>query len=230
MKKGVKHWQVSRRQHTTQSKRREIHRKMAATRKRSQGQLAHQVLALGKTVALEKLSYRSWQKRYGKSIQNRAPATFVSRLARLAESAGGQIVTINARRAKLSQTCVCGAIKKKRLAERWHTCPCGASAQRDLFSAFLAQWVNPDTSLLDAGRAATAWPSREPVLQAAYEQAMSQNQLASGQPQLPSFGVRPRPSQSESLAKGSPINAKSRDAVPMRSPQTRKGRARKRRR
>ena len=227
VKPGKHHWHVSKRQRATQHQRRDLHRRLAATRKRSQHQLAHEVLALGKTVALEKLSYRGWQKRYGKSILNRAPGTFVARLTYLAESAGGQIIAINARRAKLSQTCVCGAVKKKPLSQRWHSCPCGVSAQRDLFSAFLAQFVAPDTSLLNAGHAAVAWPGWEPILQAAYEQVMSHNQLASGQPRLSSFGVRPRPRQSESLAEGGGTKAKSRQVVRARC-RARRGRKRRR--
>ena len=38
-----------------------------------------------------------------------------------------------------------------------------ASAQRDLFSAYLARFVHPETSLLDAGQAQEAWPGWEPT-------------------------------------------------------------------
>ena len=86
------------------------------------------------------------------SVQLCAPGMFVERLSRLAGSAGGTIIPINPWRARLSQACHCGPIKKKARSERWHTCSCGASAQRDLFSAFLARFVHPATSLLDAGR------------------------------------------------------------------------------
>ncbi len=58
VKKGRKRWHVSTRQRTAQARRREFHRKLAATRKRSHGRLAHQVLALGDTFQLEHLSYR----------------------------------------------------------------------------------------------------------------------------------------------------------------------------
>ena len=128
---------------------------------------------------------------------------FVERLSRLAASAGGTIVLINAWRARLSQTCHCGRIKKKARSQRWHVCPCGASAQRDLFSAYLARFVHPETSLLDAGRAQAAWPGWEPTLQAAYEQAI-QNQPARGRRLPAAFGRPPgvAPSQSGSLAEG----------------------------
>ncbi len=226
VKRGPKRWHVSHRQQRTQAVRREYYQKLAATRKREHGQLAHQILALGDTFALETLSYRAWQKRYGKAISLCAPGLFVVHLSRLAASAGGTLVGINARRAKLSQTCHCGSVSKKRLSQRQHRCSCGVVAQRDLYSAFLAQFVDPVTSLLDAGRAAAAWPGREPVLQAAFGQAMT-NQPTSGRTRPSSFRARAPQSQSGSPAEGSPVKAKSQDAVPARK---RKGRAWKRRR
>ncbi len=115
------------------------------------------------------------------------------------------VFNINPWRARLSQTCHSGRVKKKARSERWHTCPCGASAQRDLFSAWLARFVDPDTSLLDVGQAQTAWPGWEPTLQAAYEQAIN-NQPARGRRLPAAFGRPPGvgPSQSGSLAEGSP--------------------------
>jgi putative transposase len=225
VKQGAKHWRVSKRQRKTQAQRREYYRRLAATRKREQGQLAHRVLSLGNRIALEDLSYRAWQQRYGKSIALCAPGMFVARLRSLAASAGSTIVAINPRRAKLSQICQCGSLQNKRLSQRWHCCSCGANAQRDLYSAFLACFVHPETNLLDAGRAAAAWPGREPVLQAAYEQAMASNQPASGRRRPSSFGAPLRQSQSRSPAEGPQANAESRHAVPKRK---RAGRGRKR--
>src|SRR5258707_7745156 len=202
VKKGRKRWQVSQRQRTVQARRREVYRKLAATRKRSHGQLAHRVLALGNTFQVEQLAYRAWQRTYGTSVQLCAPGMFVERLSRLAASAGGTLGPINAWRARLSQTCHCGRVKKKTRSERWHTCACGTSAQRDLFSALLARFVDPDTSLLNAGHAQAAWPGWEPTLQAAYEQAIK-NQPARGRRLPAAFGRPPvGPSQSGSLAEG----------------------------
>ena len=77
--------------------------------------------------------------------------------------------------------CVCGRKKKKKLAERWHHCPCGALAQRDLFSAYLASHVNKDT--LDISQAKKAWVAAQPLLQRAMsklnQQAIGKSRLAS---------------------------------------------------
>src|SRR5260370_21148707 len=117
---------------------------------------------------------------------------FVERLSGLAGSAGGTIVDINPWRARLSKTCHCGRVKKKARSERWHTCPCGASAQRDLFSAWLARFVDPHTSLLDVGQAQTACPGWEPTLHAAYDQSIN-NHPARGRPLPAAFGTPPAP-------------------------------------
>jgi len=228
VKAGKKRWNVSNQQRRTQALRHEYYRKLAATRKREHGTLVHQIMQRGNQIHLEKLSYKAWQKgHYGKSIGLCAPGLFVSLLSRAAASAHGRVVEINARRAKLSQTCHCGAMSKKPLSQRHHRCPCGVTAQRDLYSAFLAQCVDPTLSLLDAGRACAAWPSREPVLQAAFEQATI-NQPTSGRKSLPSsFGAGSRQRPSRSPAQGPQANVKSRDAVPVRQ---RAGRARKRQR
>ena len=132
VKKGKKRWKVSKRQRQVQARRREVYRNLAATRKRSHGHLAHRVLALGSTFHLEQLSYRAWQKLFGRWIGRSAPGMFVSLLSRLAGSAGWQMVELNTRRARLSQRCHCGAVQKKPLSQRWHKCDCGVSAQRDL--------------------------------------------------------------------------------------------------
>jgi putative transposase len=190
VKKGKKRWKVSKRQRKVQARRRQVYRKLAATRKRSHGQLAHRVLALGGTFHLEQISYRAWQKQFGRSVGRSAPGMFVSLLSRLAASAGGQVCELNTRKAKLSQRCHCGAVQKKPLSQRWHVCACGVSAQRDLYSAYLARFVNPDTSVLKARQAALAWRRGEPLVQAAYQHA-TLNQRTSGRQPLSSFGQPP---------------------------------------
>jgi len=113
---------------------------------------------------MEALSYKSFQRNYGKSMGFlRAPGMFVSFLRRKAESAGGKVMELPALELKLSQTCQCGHLEKKSLSERWHTCPkCGIVAQRDLYSAYLAYHVEND--VLDTAMALSSWPSAEPLL------------------------------------------------------------------
>jgi hypothetical protein len=166
VKKGCKVWRKSRRQLKTQTRLAEVHRRQAAHRKRLHGQLVNRILKLGNVINLEKLSYRSFQRNYGKSVGFRAPGTFVSFLRRKAGSADASVDEFPTRTTRLSQICHgCGSIEKKPLSQRWHICQCGVVAQRDLYSAFLATCVTD--ARLDAGRAAEVWPGVDSLLQAA---------------------------------------------------------------
>ena len=102
-------------------------------------------------------------------------------LTRLAASAGGKVITVPTRSTKLSQTCQCGQQKKKPLAQRVHLCSmCGLQMQRDLYSAYLIRFVDPETYLLHADHASAAWSGAESLLRAAWQQAHSTPQPASG--------------------------------------------------
>jgi transposase len=217
--RGRKHWRESGRQRQTQARLANRQRAVAAHRKSLHGHLAHEIVRQGNTFLLEKVSYRAWQRRYGRSIQQRAPGTFVEILTRLAASAGGKVLTVPTRSTKLSQTCQCGSIKKKPLSLRVHTCEhCGLQMQRDLYSAYLIRFGDPDTHLLHADHAEEAWPGAESLLRAAWQQAHPTNQPASGRASC-STHVRRREAalrQSRSSAAGPPAQSKSPDDVTAR--------------
>ena len=146
-----------------EQQRAELQRKSCAQRKTYIGALTNRILSWGNTIHLEKLSYKNFQKNYGKSVGRHAPGQFVQRLCRKAENAGGKVVEINPFLTKLSQTChACGKEQKKPLSQRWHNCPCGVRMQRDLYSAFLAFHV--ENNCLDRNRAKLAWSGAELLL------------------------------------------------------------------
>jgi putative transposase len=125
-RKGRKHWRESQRQRTMQARLANRQRRQGAHRKSLHGRLAHQIVRQGSIFMLEQVAYRAWQRRYGRSIQRRAPGTFVEILTRLAERAGGKVITVPTRSTKLSQTCQCGKDNKKPLSLRVHMCEhCG---------------------------------------------------------------------------------------------------------
>jgi hypothetical protein len=103
--------------------------------------------------------------------------------------------------------CHCGNKKKKELKERWHKCDsCGISAQRDLYSAFLAQYV--EDNILDTSEAKLSWASADILL----EQAVSSlNKTATRKTCLSSFGLGQ--SQSGLLVKKESIPNKALDVV-----------------
>lgn len=189
VKSGPKKWKASIRYARTRHELAEANRALAETRNRLHGKLANRVLAMGKTVKLEKLSYKGLQKQFGKSVAFRAPGMFLDKLTRKAASAGGSVLEFPARRHRLSQACHCGEAKKKPLSQRWHECPCGVGpVQRDLYSAFLAQFIEEET--LDMRQVTVAWPGAQPLLERAM--ARVSYQAANGSYTPSSFGIRRR--------------------------------------
>ena len=122
----------------------EAHRVLAERRKTEHGQLLNKILAAGTDLRCEGQGYRSWQKSYSRSDRDHAPGEFIARANYKAESAGSQLYEFSTRTTALSQVCICERKEKKSLSLRWHSCECGAEADRDLFSAFLGLYVAPD--------------------------------------------------------------------------------------
>ena len=194
-KTGKRQWIQSNRQKKQQAKLREAHRKLAAHRKSLHGKLANELLAQGTTIKTEKISYKAFQRMFGKSVGKRAPGMFVEMLRRKAANAGGEVIEFSTRTTRLSQTCHgCGTIQKKNLSERWHICDCGVIAQRDLYSAFLATCVEDDRAQRapDAPLAQSQWESRLPLLQT----AASRTKSVIGQACLPNVAPLARQNRS----------------------------------
>lgn len=170
---GPKRWQVSNKQREVEVRLAEVQRRAAAHRRCLHGQLANDLLRLGNDVRIERNPYRSFQRRFGRSVGLAGPAGFVRLLERKAANAGARVRQLPAL-LRLSQVCHgCGCIEKKPLAQRIHKCACGVGpVQRDVYSAWLACMAVPDSNgsvgwRLDADRAKIAWSGAEPRLPAA---------------------------------------------------------------
>jgi len=209
---GPKTWYKSARQRRAETELAELYRKQAAHRKSLHGQLINRILRMGNVIKMEKLSYRAFQRMYGRSVGMRAPGMFVVRLKRKAESADAEAVEFPTHTTRLSQTCHnCGAVVKKPLWQRWHICECGVVAQRDLYSAFLTKCVEGDR--LNVDRARREWSEGvDDLLQAALSQI---DQPANGKGYPSSFGL-PAAGRRQS---GSPVkcrvkSSETQDVVP----------------
>jgi len=197
IKKGKKTWHESTRYKKTRRKLAELQRKLAAHRKTLHGNLANRILRQGKHVKTEKLSYRAFQKNYGRSVRDRAPGMFMEILRRKAEnekmsakpsSFGGSVVEFSTRTTKLSQYChKCQKYTKKPLSQRTHTC-CKLNIQRDVYSAFLAGSVvensdePPGGSILDTADVSERWRSMLGGLQKAVNHKSRSYSPAGGVP------------------------------------------------
>jgi len=190
VKKGYHRWNSSNSYIKVRNSKANLERKLAAHRKSLHGKLVNDILRAGDVIKLEKLSSKAFQKLYGKSVGRRAPGMFVSHLKSKAERAGGQVVEIPTYSTKLSQTCQCGRVKKKKLSERIHQCECGVIAQRDLYSALLAKHIEPDTFVLQVSQLLKDWQSAELRLWAAWRTA-TDTQPATGRIHPSSFGRCP---------------------------------------
>ena len=170
------HWKHSKRYLATRRRKATRERRLAAHRKSLHGRLVHEIVAVGKTIITEKLSYRAWQKQFGKSVGLRAPGMFIELLRRTVASTGGTLVEVPTRSTKLSQFCHgCGKSVPKPLWQRWHQCPCGdlgpssaTSTRRFWPPIWIQQILLPSCA---QQRYAACWEGREPGLRAAYEHA-----------------------------------------------------------
>jgi len=216
VKKGPKQWKKSRTYLKTQTRLAEIWRKLSAHRRTLHGRMVNETLRMGNVFKFEKLSYRALQKMFGRSVNTRAPGKYFQELARKAESAGGKVLEFptwlkvkgTESCVGLSSYCICGEHKKKSLSERWHLCSCGVSCQRDLYSAYLARFVEQigqNDFELDAGSAARQWPGQEPVLQAASGRIPN--------PRVSGPAGQPREGTEGVAAEGGTAKAEARDAV-----------------
>lgn len=157
-------WRISCRMEKLQVKLAEHHRCLAATRKRDHGELANFLLQRAGTIKIEKNSYRSFQRNFGKSTTRTGMGAFVSHLKRSAARANSQVVELNAYDLKLSQyDPATDTYRKKALKERWHRWgETDILVQRDIMSAFLACYVTDNGH--DRSRLLKEWATVEALL------------------------------------------------------------------
>ena len=162
-RKGARIAVRSRRYRILRDRLADTERRLAAERKRSHGELANRVLCQGNAIKTEKISYRSFQKNFGKSVKRRAPSMFVSTLKRKAEGAGAKVIEFSTRTTRLSQfSHDTGEYVKKPLSQRVHVFADGTKVQRDLYSAWLARFV--EDGKLNVTPLSDEWPGAEPLL------------------------------------------------------------------
>jgi putative transposase len=154
VKKGKRQWNKSKRYLKLAGKKRELERRKAAYSKSQKRKLVNDILRNGNQIKTENVSVKGWQKRYGKAISAKSPGYFQSELKRKAEGAGGSFTKFSTQKTALSQTHLTGERVKKSLSERVHHDQTGIVMHRDLFSAFLARYVDENQlSLQDAREA-----------------------------------------------------------------------------
>ncbi|MCV3215180.1 transposase [Plectonema radiosum NIES-515] len=166
-KKGCRKWNKTKRYLKITSKKRELERRKAAYSKSQNRKLVNDILRNGNQIKTENVSVKGWQKRYGKAISAKSPGYFQSELKRKAESAGGSFTKFSTQKTALSQTHLTGKRIKKTLSERVHYDETGIVMDRDLFSAYLARYV--DENQLSLQDAVKSYPGMESFLLEAWQ-------------------------------------------------------------
>ena len=166
--KGKKQWNNSKTYLKTAAKKRELERRKAAYAKSQNRKIVNEILRHGKQIKTENVSVKGWQKRYGKAIAAKAPGFVQSELSRKAENAGGSFQKFSTRKTALSQTHLDGTRIKKSLSQRVHRDSSGFEMHRDLFSAYLARFVNDD-ECLSLQSAQKEWKRSESILRSAWQ-------------------------------------------------------------
>lgn len=168
VKSCSRQWNKSKSYKKTAQKKRELERLKGAYAKSQNRKVVNEILRHGNIIKTEKVSVKGWHKRYGKAISAKLPGFVQSELKRKAESAGGQFITFSTQKTALSQTHLDGSRIKKSLSQRVHKDVSGVVMHRDIFSAYLARYINEDQlSLRDA---VNEYPGLEPILRSAWQQ------------------------------------------------------------
>ena len=158
--KGRRKWNNSKSYKKLAQKRRYLYAKLARIREVQHNTMANQLLPLGSKFYTETMNYRALakkakpttpkegeknkrRKRFGKSLANKAPASFLNIIEKKVKALGGSFDRIDTRSAKASQyDHTTHDFKPKKLSQRWTALGDGSKIQRDLYSAFLIKNTN----------------------------------------------------------------------------------------
>lgn len=157
-------WVYSNRYVKLRNQYRELHRKNRMVRKQDHESLSNQLLLMGDTFFVEKMSFKGLQKRsnkteknkkgrfkkkkrFGRTLSNRAPSMLLSCLERKLKYNGLKLNKVNTTKVRASQyNHFDDTYTKKSLSKRWNDFG-GILIQRDLYSSFLLMNMVHDKDL-----------------------------------------------------------------------------------
>jgi putative transposase len=113
------------------------HRKVPRQRSDFLHKLSRRLVDRYRVIAVEDLNIKGLAGGVlAKSVNDAGWSNFLAMLRYKAEWAGARLIEVDPR--GTSQTCPqCGTIRKKELAERWHSCACGLECHRDIAAALV---------------------------------------------------------------------------------------------
>lgn len=154
------------------------YRKLRINRKEGHEALANTIVALGTDIRVEKINFKSWQKRaketttdkkngkvnkkkrFGKSVLNAAPGMLLDIIDRKLSYSGENLKKINTTKCKASQyDHITNTFNKKELSERIHLAGGEMPIQRDIYSAFLIKNTMKDLESISQYKCKVDWKS-----------------------------------------------------------------------
>lgn len=113
------------------------HRKVKNSRADFQHKLTRTLVQTYSLIAVENLNVKGLASgMLSKSVNDAGWGQFLQMLRYKAVNAGSEVVAVDPRHT--SQICpACGAVARKELSVRWHSCPCGCEMHRDVAAALV---------------------------------------------------------------------------------------------
>lgn len=171
-------WKYSKRYFRLKAKLRDLNRRLGDIRKMEHNILANELLQHGNEFVVEDMNYKALQKRsketkvnpktgrahtkkrFGKSLSRCAPAMFISILNKKANRYGGSVIKVSTFETKASQfDHTDESYTKKKLSERMAHLSSGEVVQRDLYSAFLLEYIDTESLEYNTKALNSAFPA-----------------------------------------------------------------------
>ena len=176
--KQKRNWKYSRHYYRLRAKLRDLNRRLADIRKMEHNTLANELLQHGNEFVVEDMNYKALQKRsketkvnvktgrahtkkrFGKSLSRCAPAKFITILTNKAVRNGGNVIKVDTFETKASQfDHTDESYTKKKLSERMAHLSSGEVVQRDLYSAFLLEYIDTESLEYNTKALNSAFPA-----------------------------------------------------------------------
>lgn len=176
--KQKRDWKYSKRYYRLKAKLRDLNRRLVDIRKMEHNTLANELLQHGNEFVVEDMNYKALQKRsqetkvnaktgkihtkkrFGKSLSRCAPAMFITILTNKAARYGGKVIKVSTFETKASQfDHTDESYTKKKLSERMAHLSSGEVVQRDLYSAFLLEYIDTQSLEYDTEALKSAFPA-----------------------------------------------------------------------
>ena len=176
--KQKRDWKYSKRYFRLKAKLRNLNRRLGDIRKMERNILANELLQHGNEFVVEDMNYKALQKRsketkvnpktgrahtkkrFGKSLSRCAPAMFISILNKKANRYGSSVIKVSTFETKASQfDHTDESYTKKRLSERMAHLSSGEVVQRDLYSAFLLEYIDTESLEYNTKALNSAFPA-----------------------------------------------------------------------